>query len=561
MCVCVPAVLFWMLRVPFSPFPPLPIAVNKFYNATYPKDFVDRHQRFQGNLSSVRAMQLWNDWNVEAHRWAVDHPDQVDYMMVRVEDLVGLNGVPKRLEVLHALADFVGSPLTPAELCCLSLQRTKDKGASAKNAGQGGPGGGRFPANTRYSGPRTPPHGGQHIGNTNVHAKNGAQNPTAGSGTKTVGSGFGARVRDAVKQWQNAHNADGGEDGAQHHPNDEQINSNRTNTTTTVYITPIRVMGDDTTTSSIQDTDDNGSVIPEEEQDGRLHSKKAPVEEEEQEEEEQGEDDHRRKLGLSVEPPVGPVDSQPPSSSAKGGALPEATIKFLNAFLARVDFWKENLVPNASTIDDANDVLKMGKELGVRWKQFMVRVQREGGEDAVADVAPMFDIDEIERLMDVVKNKIHSGALRPAAAAGKKVVVKRPGTAPAIKEVTKRYGKWQAVLEKDSELAAFFYSEGEAGLRLFGYHPYREIQYGRVNSSNTATNTTTSTPSANATTANATTTTTTTDKDSAATQRTYQCNVNDPALKSTCLPQLPKPLTPVAGGPKHSQEMPHQRKE
>jgi len=48
---------------------------------------------------------------------------------------------------------------------------------------------------------------------------------------------------------------------------------------------------------------------------------------------------------------------------------------------------------------------------------------------------------------------------------------------PGDPDVKKRYGKWQSVLSNNTELAHYFYQEGAKGLELFGYHPYREIQY------------------------------------------------------------------------------------
>lgn len=48
---------------------------------------------------------------------------------------------------------------------------------------------------------------------------------------------------------------------------------------------------------------------------------------------------------------------------------------------------------------------------------------------------------------------------------------------PIDPNVTKRYGKWQAVLSNNTELSTFFYREGGRGLGLFGYHPARDIYY------------------------------------------------------------------------------------
>jgi hypothetical protein len=102
--------------------------VIKFYNATYP-DHLERAEAYRGDLYNVRAMQLWNDWNTQARDWALSHPHQVDYLLMRTEDLVA--GSPsKRFECLSALSDFVGSHRTMEEICCQSRRPIKDHGRS-----------------------------------------------------------------------------------------------------------------------------------------------------------------------------------------------------------------------------------------------------------------------------------------------------------------------------------------------------------------------------------------------------------------------------------------------
>jgi hypothetical protein len=97
--------------------------VEKFYNFTYPNDYEERHQLYKGDLEYVKAIQLWNDWNVQAHTWAKQHPDQLQYLMIRTEDLLHNN----RLQTIQAIAQFVGSPRTFKEICCLSQQQTQLK--------------------------------------------------------------------------------------------------------------------------------------------------------------------------------------------------------------------------------------------------------------------------------------------------------------------------------------------------------------------------------------------------------------------------------------------------
>ena len=97
----------------------------------------DKGVQFAMHMKHVQAMQLWNDWNTQVHEWATRHgtsrgeqskQGDVEYLWMRSEDL--LPGSPKRLECLHALAEFVGSTLTPNQLCTLSLQEARDYGKS-----------------------------------------------------------------------------------------------------------------------------------------------------------------------------------------------------------------------------------------------------------------------------------------------------------------------------------------------------------------------------------------------------------------------------------------------
>mmetsp|Transcript_8564 Transcript_8564/g.21089 ORF Transcript_8564/g.21089 Transcript_8564/m.21089 type:complete len:326 (-) Transcript_8564:256-1233(-) len=88
-------------------------------------------------------MQLWNDWNVRVHEWATDpsrnradeNSPEVDYMLLRSEDLLVPN-TQERLDALIALADFVGSTLTPEELCVLNGNGSRDYGVSNVGVGK-----------------------------------------------------------------------------------------------------------------------------------------------------------------------------------------------------------------------------------------------------------------------------------------------------------------------------------------------------------------------------------------------------------------------------------------
>jgi hypothetical protein len=99
--------------------------VIKFYNSTYP-DHADRSLTWKGELEDVKAMQLWNDWNLQVNEWGTRNPDQVDYLLMRTEDLLDPE---KRFECLHKLAEFVGSTVSIDELCCRS-EKVVDFGES-----------------------------------------------------------------------------------------------------------------------------------------------------------------------------------------------------------------------------------------------------------------------------------------------------------------------------------------------------------------------------------------------------------------------------------------------
>jgi hypothetical protein len=88
----------------------------KFYKNTYPDD-AERSLKWNGELENVKAMQLWNDWNLQVNEWGTHNPDQVDYLLMRSEDLLDPE---KRFECLQRLAEFVGSTVSIDKLCCIS---------------------------------------------------------------------------------------------------------------------------------------------------------------------------------------------------------------------------------------------------------------------------------------------------------------------------------------------------------------------------------------------------------------------------------------------------------
>lgn len=127
--------------------------VIKFYNLTYPLTH-PRRESLASIVSSAtgfgkhgvklgddaithaKAIQLWNDWNINVYRWASDPKhsgEDVDYMWIRSEDLL-VAGSQERLDALTALAHFVGSTISNIELCALGRLGTIDYGQSMRTA-------------------------------------------------------------------------------------------------------------------------------------------------------------------------------------------------------------------------------------------------------------------------------------------------------------------------------------------------------------------------------------------------------------------------------------------
>jgi len=117
--------------------------VSKFYTSFY-RDATNKLQSIQAtgvdqlsnsSVSVIQAMQLWNDWNRQVWDWesrtSRDENNNFDFLVLRTEDL--LLSPETKFESLVKLADFVGSPLTTDELCCLSRQAVVDMGQSAMN--------------------------------------------------------------------------------------------------------------------------------------------------------------------------------------------------------------------------------------------------------------------------------------------------------------------------------------------------------------------------------------------------------------------------------------------
>jgi hypothetical protein len=108
--------------------------VEKFYDTFYPdaknrdRDMLEQDFGFH-TRNTIKAMQLWNDWNKQVYDYEMAAADgqTLDVLVMRSEDLLN-----HKYEALLTLADFVGSTMSPQQICCLSKQATKDIGKVVK---------------------------------------------------------------------------------------------------------------------------------------------------------------------------------------------------------------------------------------------------------------------------------------------------------------------------------------------------------------------------------------------------------------------------------------------
>lgn len=102
--------------------------VQKFFKSMYP-DADERMANYLNSSEPVLAMHLWNDWNTQALDWERAHANEADFdfLVMRSEDLLD---PAKKFESLVRMAEFVGSPMTTKELCCMSREKVVDMGRS-----------------------------------------------------------------------------------------------------------------------------------------------------------------------------------------------------------------------------------------------------------------------------------------------------------------------------------------------------------------------------------------------------------------------------------------------
>ena len=112
--------------------------VDKFYQTFYPNATEQEtaiHEAIGSDtvpVKQVMAMQLWNDWNTQVYEFGTTHPS-IDYLPIKTEDLLSPD---TRFEAIQQIADFVGSPLTMEQICCLSQRELHDMGKSMNMLGE-----------------------------------------------------------------------------------------------------------------------------------------------------------------------------------------------------------------------------------------------------------------------------------------------------------------------------------------------------------------------------------------------------------------------------------------
>lgn len=107
---------------------------STFYEDANARDLEMEKNNFGfGARMKIKAVELWNDWNSQIYEYGKEHADgtNFDVLVMRSEDLLD-----DTYSSLLKLADFVGSPKTPQELCCLSRRGLGDMGGSGTTDGK-----------------------------------------------------------------------------------------------------------------------------------------------------------------------------------------------------------------------------------------------------------------------------------------------------------------------------------------------------------------------------------------------------------------------------------------
>jgi len=113
--------------------------ITKFYNVTFPPDEDGgEHWNQYKDTPEVRGIELWSLWNVQILEWerrTANHTEsqrkKFRYMVLRVENLVTA-GLEARHSIIREIANFVGSQISDAEICCLANKEQQSLGSHTK---------------------------------------------------------------------------------------------------------------------------------------------------------------------------------------------------------------------------------------------------------------------------------------------------------------------------------------------------------------------------------------------------------------------------------------------
>ncbi|CAM9637138.1 unnamed protein product [Choristocarpus tenellus] len=99
--------------------------VEKFFDTTFSNQGKDLE-------APLKAIRLWNKWNTGLYEWAKQkqvHGTGLDYLLLHTEDLLDPE---HNFAAVKDVAEFVGSPLSDKDLCCIALEKTRDMGSHSK---------------------------------------------------------------------------------------------------------------------------------------------------------------------------------------------------------------------------------------------------------------------------------------------------------------------------------------------------------------------------------------------------------------------------------------------
>ncbi|CAM9164463.1 unnamed protein product [Discosporangium mesarthrocarpum] len=103
--------------------------VGKYFTNTFP----GKGQTPSELDTPLKAIKLWDKWNADLYEWARHNRGRLaglDYLLLHTEDLLDPDA---KFAAVKDVADFVGSPLSDNELCCIATEEATDMGTHTKS--------------------------------------------------------------------------------------------------------------------------------------------------------------------------------------------------------------------------------------------------------------------------------------------------------------------------------------------------------------------------------------------------------------------------------------------